>query len=203
MNCEKVQERIDAMIFNSGVQPDQYIQSHLKTCEECSSYYQEAIKERQLLKGISNLEPVLYDPERLTDSIMQSIINEPSEQQKHTFNIKLLIRLLAAAVIALLLTLGIEQYIVLNKMLILETELGKVQLPNSIDRNRIYKASLMDLDLLTRNLDQGISLNKIRALMRFKHAKQLNFTFYDIKRYMIKDDLFTTDLPNQIESGKD
>ena len=126
-----------------------------------------------------------------------------ANNKTHTLNITLLTRLLAAAVIALLLTLGIEQYIVLNKMLILETELGKVQLPNSTDRTRIYKASLMDLDLLTRNLDQGISLNKIRALMRYKKAKQLNFTFYDISRYMIKDDLFITDLPNQIKNGKD
>ncbi len=93
------------------------------------------------------------------------------------FNFTLLTRLLAAAVIALLLTLGIEQYIVLNKMLILETELGNVQLPNSIDRTRIYKATLLDLDLLTRDLNQGISLNKIRALMRFKQAKATQFYF--------------------------
>lgn len=203
MNCEKVQERIDEMIFNSGVHPDQNIQSHLNTCEECSSYYQEAIKDRQLMKVLEDSQPVLLNPEGLTDSIMQSITNEPSEQDKDTSNIKLLIRLLAAAVIALLLTLGIEQYIVLNKILILETELAKVQLPNSIDRTRIYKASLMDIDLMTKNLDQGISISKIRALMRFKQAKQFNFTFYDINRYMIKDELLTIDLPSQIENGND
>lgn len=203
MNCEKVQERIDEMIFNSGVHPDQNIQSHLNTCEECSSYYQEAIKDRQLMKVLEDSQPVLLNPEGLTDSIMQSITNEPSEQDKDTSNIKLLIRLLAAAVIALLLTLGIEQYIVLNKILILETELAKVQLPNSIDRTRIYKASLMDIDLMTKNLDQGISINKIRALMRFKQAKQFNFTFYDINRYMIKDELLIIDLPSQIENGND
>ncbi len=59
MNCKKVQERIDEMIFNSGVRPDRNIQSHLNTCRECSSYYQEALKESQLIKEISNLEPVL------------------------------------------------------------------------------------------------------------------------------------------------
>ena len=203
MNCKKIQNKIDELSFDNGANREKEILVHLESCTVCNGYYIESMKTKEFLNDIKDIEPVLDNPEELADSIMQSIANDPNEQIHQTYNISLITQLLAAAVIALLFTLGIEQYIVLNKMLILETEIGKVQLPNSIDRTRIYKASLMDLDLLTKNLDQGISLNKIRALMRYKQAKQLNFTFYDISRYMIKDDLFITDLPNQVDNGKD
>lgn len=202
MNCELIQNKIDDLIFDNGINPEKEIMAHLESCINCNEYYNECLKSKQFMQEIKDIEPVLDRPDELTDSIMRSIANEASERQKYTLNIVLLTRLLAAAVIALLLTLGIEQYIVLNKMLILETELGNVQLPNSTDRTRIYKATLVDLDLLIRNLDNGISLKKIKTLMRFKQAKQLNFTFSDIDRNMIKDRLKVSELSNQILQNK-
>jgi hypothetical protein len=202
MNCKEIQNRIDEIIFDHDITPEKEIKTHLESCSECRNYYDESLKDLQFLQDVGEMEPVLDRPEELTYSIMESIAHDASKPQKPNYNFTLFTRLLAAAVIALLLTLGIEQYLLLNKILDLETKLGKVELPKSIDRTRIYKATLVDIDLFIKNLDQGISLNKIRASMKLKQVKQFDFTFYDINRYMIKDGLFITDLPNQTKNGK-
>lgn len=203
MNCKIVQERIDEVIYDKEAIINQDIQVHFNTCNSCNRYYLEAKKDSQLLSKLRNMEPVLTDPKGLTDSIMQSVVQDETRSKTKDSKYRLITRLLAAAVIALLITFGIEQYVVLDKIQMLEMELGKVQPSHSISRNQIYNASLLDIDMLTNNLKQEISFKKISTLIQLKQARQFNFTFYDFDRNMIKDELKKYDLTNRSQQMKD
>jgi len=106
MNCNDVQKKIDNLIYTRGMKLDSPEQSHLEECENCQKYYADTLKAAQLMQEIQQKEPVLDNPEELTELIMKSIAQEQQSRSGHGLSYRIVTRLLAASVVALLLTLG-------------------------------------------------------------------------------------------------
>jgi len=194
MDCKMIQNKIDELIYTRGIQLDLQEQSHLEECNDCQKYYSDTLNSAQLLHEIKQKEPVLDNPEELTESILKSIQDEAQEYPKAKINYKIITRLLAAAVVALMLSLGIEQYMVLNKIQRLETRLGKVQQTHQHEKYLISKATIIDISILFKDDDPSFSLEKVSTLFILNRIKQSNLTLYDLNRYMNEDDSLKSSL---------
>lgn len=182
MDCKKLQQRIDELISSEEIQLNTQEQLHLDDCQVCQHYFADAEKANQIINKIQQWEPVLDKPEELTDSIMSSIPKLSQKPATRSINFRTATRILAAAVIALFFTLGIEQYMVLNKLQLLEVKMGKVQhdLPTEYLINR---ASLIDIKQLLKVSDNGYTLENILTWYQLEQFKNTDFTFNDLKRY--------------------
>ena len=194
MDCKKIQNKIDELIYTRGMQLNLQEQAHLNECDDCLKYYTDTLKATQLLHEIQQKEPVLDNPDELTDSIMRSIQHEVQEHSAGIINYRIISRILAAAVVVMVLTLGIEQYIVLNKIQLLETKLGKVQQTHQYEKYLINKATLIDIGILFKNDSPDFSLEKVSTLLILNRIKHSNFTLYDLNRYMNEDDSLKSSL---------
>ena len=111
----------------------------------------------QLVSGLRQKEPVLKDPDELTDRIMMAIRNVPrvSGQAPRQNRLIMLQRLLAAASVCLFLVFGYEQYFVVDKI-------GKLEMQNAaIAQNSNYRSAL--------------SLNKIIAIAKSDPSLLINY----------------------------
>lgn len=187
MNCRTLQDKIDGLRDGGPEQLDLHEQFHLEGCNACQNYYADASKTRQLLRDIRQWEPVLDEPEELTRSIMDSIAGATQKPSPFTIRLRLVNRVLSAAVVALLLTLGIEQFVVLRKIHLLETKLGRVQQSYHHKEYQINKATIINIEKLFKDDPHGFKLEKLSTMFRFRHMKYSGFTFYDFNRYIKKD----------------
>lgn len=96
-----------------------------------------------LLASVRNREPILKDPEGLTEDIMNTIRDNPARKKQDIKNksrelpaIIILRRLLAAASVCLLLVFGYEEYVVVEKISHLEKQ------SSAISRSSRYQAAL-------------------------------------------------------------
>ncbi len=188
MDCKKIKNKIDELIYTKGMQLDMQEQSHLDECNDCRKYYSDTLNSAQLFHEIQQREPVLDNPEELSESIMKSIKYEEQEHSTVIINYRLISRVLTAAAVAMLLTLGIEQYMVLSKVQLLEAKLGEVQQTHQYEKYLINKATIIDIGMLFNNDNRDFSLKKASALFRLSRIKKSNFTFYDFNRYINEDD---------------
>jgi hypothetical protein len=123
MNCRDASEILDRMIFEE-VPMDAGLREHIATCSSCSRVYRDALKAREIMERVRRSEPVLRDPEEMTDSIMSAIGRGP---KKTVFVPLFLQRLLAAASVALFLLFGYEQYGVVRKVSALEAQCSEIK----------------------------------------------------------------------------
>ncbi len=188
MDCKKIKNKINELIYTKGMQLDMQEQSHLDECNDCRKYYSDTLNSAQLFHEIQQREPVLDNPEELSESIMKSIKYEEQEHSTVIINYRLISRVLTAAAVAMLLTLGIEQYMVLSKVQLLEAKLGEVQQTHQYEKYLINKATIIDIGMLFNNDNRDFSLKKASVLFRLSRIKKSNFTFYDFNRYMTEDD---------------
>lgn len=184
MNCKEIQKNIERSFLDVEQQLNKACKKHIETCEGCNDFYITYKKAIQQMEYIKHQEPILHEPVELTNSIMESIEDIPQVKIKPTIQIGMVSRILAAAVIALILTLGVEQYFVLNKLQKLESQMGVTPQLNQTDQNIIYQSAIIDLGNLNVSDNNSFSFDKISTLFKLKRVKQTNFTFYDIKRYI-------------------
>ena len=170
MDCKKLQNKIDELYLVKGMELDLKEQEHIDECIECRNYYADTLKAHQLLHEIQQWDPVLDNPEELTEAIMISIPNKKQTSLKDNSGFKILVRFLTAAVVTLLLTLGVEQYIVLNKIQILEVRLGKVQHDHPT-KYLINKASLIDIAEIIEASEDSDKLKNISTLFQLNRFK--------------------------------
>jgi hypothetical protein len=78
---------------------------------------------KEVIGRIRDHQPVLKEPERVTESIMKAISKESQRGKSGT--LLFVQRLLAAASLALLLIFGSEQFVIVHKVSRLETQLSK------------------------------------------------------------------------------
>ncbi len=177
------------MVFEGETQFDPGEQSHNDECEGCRKYYADAAKAAELMREIRQWEPELHHPAELTESIIASV---PYERNLHSsaVSFRLITRLLAAAVVTLVLTLGIEQYMVLSKIQRLEACIDKIKPAHQPDKYLVNKASLIRLGELLQADNAGFRPDKLSDIIIYKRLKQMNFTFYDIRRYIGKENTF-------------
>jgi hypothetical protein len=126
MKCEKATEIIDRMVFESSIRTDPLLQSHIESCSSCKAYYDDSMNHSSIIRSLQKNEPVLQDANGLADIIMEAVSNVTSSEQnpiKSSRAISMAVRLLAAATVSLFIVLGIEQYMVLDKIQTLESRL--------------------------------------------------------------------------------
>ena len=133
MKCSVIQERIDLFVFEDNEQARKEIMDHIEACPSCRAHYDQSMQARAVLSSISTHQPVLSDPEGLTESILNTIqdpgdlIPEPDPNNAIVRSLPMIEKILLAASIALLVVFGYEQYIVVDKVLQLEQKMSDTQ----------------------------------------------------------------------------
>jgi len=195
MECKQLQEKFENMIFTGELKLTPEEQSHFDHCETCRNNHALAVKAAERMKHIRNMEPVLTKPDELTVRIMNSLPEERKKPPVHSYRI--FIRLLTAAVVALLVTLGVEQYAVVTKVQQLEINLGKANHKSVRDNTLVQEASLINSGELLESLKNGFSISELPEIIKYKRLMQLDFTFYDMKRFLKKQTLFNISKDNK------
>ncbi|MCX6303588.1 MAG: hypothetical protein NT040_01340 [Bacteroidetes bacterium] len=166
MNCREATELIDRIIFED-VPENAGLQHHLDACQSCSQAFSDALKARGVMDMVRGLEPVLGDPDGLTDDIMSAIGQGPS---KTAYFPLLLQRMLAAASVAIFLLFGYEQYVVVTKVSKLEMQFSQIK-TDSHHSYPMLLASTIDFN------NASISVSEIqRRLSTFSGTTPLAFS---------------------------
>ena len=187
MDCSDVQKRIDEMPLDKNFGLDKDVLFHIRNCSECRKYYDDHIRMAKILSNLRNQQPELKNPDDIKLVILSSIENEKNATGRNVFPMLYLIRFLAAATVILLVTLGVEQYMVLQKVQHLEVQLGKVEQPSATQEMILYQSSLIDIKSLLSNGDHNLSMNKLLLVLQMKRIGNSNFTYKDLKRNINKD----------------
>ncbi len=134
MNCKLIKEKIDHLVFEKNELSVEEISNHIAICDSCQSYFNES-KETNRLVGLMKEEPTFENTKELTNSILSSIEDVDQLEKTTEFNSRtkifhLVRRSLAVASVSLMLIFGIEQYIVFDKILILEEDASNLSAEN-------------------------------------------------------------------------
>lgn len=200
MNCKQYQERIDDFLLMEGKQLTQVELNHIGSCEICRDYYEQVRETNKVLDKIKHYAPQLSDPDELTDSIMQSVTGLQQMHAGQQNVVVLITRLLTAAVIALFITLGFEQYFVLYKVKNLETRLENIPKSTFSKNVLIQEAGIVDIQALLNNENDALNLNNLPSVIRLHHIKNQNFTLNDLKRYMRKENIDKSLLEKKVKT---
>jgi hypothetical protein len=143
MKCSNVRKEIDRWIYQYEPDPGAEMHRHIESCKACARYLEETRLAAGKIAGLRRREPVLQNPEGLTDDIMKAIrvdlkenhikIAEKSGKYR---GIIILRQLLAAASVCFFLVFGYEEYIVVNKISNLEKQHA------TISQSSQYQAAL-------------------------------------------------------------
>lgn len=167
MNCQEFRQSVD-LSFESGTKILTIEeQTHLVVCADCKFYYDDLMKTEQLFSNLRKNEPVLNNPEELTDRIMVQIDDLNERKASYGINKTTVLlwtqRLLAAASVALFLTFSFEQFIVVDKITRLENKLSGISADARFQVNSAQFISMPDFPtekLLNRPLLKQIIQNK-------------------------------------------
>jgi hypothetical protein len=167
MNCRDATELLDRMIFEE-VPIDAHLRHHIDTCSDCSQVYSDALKAREVMVMVRSLEPVLRDPDEITDNIMSAI----GQGSQKTIIVPLILqRMLAAASVAIFILFGYEQYGVVKKVSALEMQFSQIK-ADSCYSDPMRMASTLDIN------NAGISFSEIESLLsRDKGTTLLSFSY--------------------------
>ena len=191
MNCELAKERIDQTIFEKQ-ELDSATKLHMKTCASCNTYFDDSLSARNVIDTLRAQEPQLKDPELLTNNIISAISALPETRIKESNKsktIQLVQRILAAASVTLLLVFGIEQYIVVDKLIRLQTQTSSVSATN-IRQHFIHYSKAYDPAVvfeaiqheLSSNLNDHKQLN-FKTMLAVAQFKSVDLDQYDLQRY--------------------
>ena len=138
MTCDLVKQQIDLYVFEKESQSLEEVADHLRSCSSCNDYFEVSKRAGEMMRKIKD-EPFLDKPSDFTEKILIAIddIDKPSKKQ-HSAVLALPVRILAAASISLLLIFGIEQYVVVDKILKSEAYVARISIkPNQSNFSRI------------------------------------------------------------------
>ncbi len=194
MDCKSVIKEIDRLVFEPNHVSHESIMRHLGSCPACSEYYRASLPAVRVMAELHWKEPVLSDPEKLTEDIMNEVSKYPGKipGQEHWYSstrksIFILQRLLAAASVLLVIVLGIEQYVYLEK-------LRKLEQHNALAAKNVQNLSLVQLSSILETLspdkkaDKEIidwkspGKNQARLILLVSMAKNIETTYPDLFR---------------------
>ena len=160
MNCKDASEILDRMVFEN-IPMDAALGHHLDTCTSCSRVYREVLKARDFVDLVRRSEPLLANPDEITDNIMNAI-RKPTQKKTPSSRLYLQ-RLLAAASVAACLLFGYEQYHVVIKVRALEAKFTEFR-QNSRYSDPLRFASAVYLG------KAGVSLSEIERRLTTGHG---------------------------------
>ena len=127
MNCDFIKGKIYEWIYNDVHQLDDEQIQHIADCVDCKTYYQDCQKAKKITALLSQKEPILINPQKLTSNILDSL--DESGPEKHSVRFRIFNtskRILAAAAVFLIFVFAYEQYIIIDKMIKLEEQMSEV-----------------------------------------------------------------------------
>ncbi len=128
MICEIVIEKIYEQVYENTNHLDDELMRHIADCPSCNSYYEECLSAKKVATFLNQKQPVLNNPQKLTNSILDGINEiEPKKQDVRTKFFITAKRFLVAASVSLIIVFGYEQYVVMEKMIKLEEQMSDVQ----------------------------------------------------------------------------
>lgn len=160
MNCEEIHKKIDEAVYASPDLMPSDIERHIESCELCTEYVDTAKAEVALLNSLRQHKPELQKSEEMVLEIIASIAQDSADNKAERERFNWLPKLLAAACIALMITFGVEQYVVLDKMNKLENHLSGNFVQQSEKSIQIagYATSLVSGGNLSDTTSSGTSL---------------------------------------------
>ncbi|MCK5839802.1 MAG: hypothetical protein KAG99_08135 [Bacteroidales bacterium] len=192
MNCELIKEKIDQLVFEKNELTRAEVSGHIETCNSCKAYYEESMAANRII-GVIQKEPCLHDPAGLTNNIL-TVIDEVEQTPKSTkiINngkiIRLIRRTLAAASVSLMIIFGVEQYIVLDKIIKLEDTTSNIPIEHSnINiRNLIrYNTDNQIVSFKQLTTDKPTNQNHIKLRTRIMLARISSITINEMDNFRI------------------
>ena len=177
MKCSRVKKEIDRFVYQPDPDPGEEIYRHIDSCEGCARYLEDTRKVAGKIEAIRKKEPLLKNPDALTEDIM-NLIRE--DVKKNIFNLTeksrkfqvfiVLQHILAAASVCLFLTFCYEQYVVVDKISRLEKQNAAFSQtsPNqtALNLNKAMITFLSDMDMQNRYNELKNRKINLRALFR-------------------------------------
>ena len=128
MNCDIVKKKIYERIYSKIEDIDNEIIQHIGNCPDCSAYHQECSSAQKLTSFLNQRQPVLNNPQELTNNILDKIDGlDAEEENKNHSKFVIIKRILVAASICLMIVFGYEHYEVVEKLVKLEEQMSKVR----------------------------------------------------------------------------
>jgi len=161
MNCDFVKRKINEWVYANIKQLDDELIRHMVDCPGCKSYYEECRSARKITTLLIQQQPVLNDPQKLTNDILDTLNELEPEKQSTGFKIFVTAkRFLVAASVCLFIVFGYEQYVVIGKMIELEEQMSAVpSVPINSSHYRKIMSYYPDLgiELIKSKLASGVS----------------------------------------------
>jgi len=125
MNCDFVKEKIYERVYSNTKALDNEVIRHIDDCPDCNDYYEECQSAKKFSALLNQRQPVLNDPQKLTDDILDAINELETEKKSESSTVFLTVkRLLAAASVCLMIVFGYEHYVVVEKLIKLEEQMS-------------------------------------------------------------------------------
>ncbi len=159
MNCDFVKEKIYDWVYADIKQIDDALIQHIVDCPDCKSYYEDCRSAKKITSLLSQRQPVLDDPYKLTNDILDTLDElEPEKQSVRHKIFSSAKTFLAAASVCLFIVFGYEQYVVIDKMIKLEEQMSAVTV---VPVNQSYYREIMSY-----YPDRGIEFVKSKLASR-------------------------------------
>lgn len=161
--------KIDQLVFEENEMCISEIQDHLNNCDTCDIHFKESMEQNRIVE-ILRSEPLLNNPDELTNSILSSIdkINQnPAITKNKGKVIRLIRRSLAAASVLIMIVFGVEQYTVVQKIMKLEESATRIESKNSNRniRSLVYYNTGLDLEN-SKNFNVKEIINPVNPELR-------------------------------------
>ena len=213
MNCDFAKRKVNDIIFSNIEHVEEELNQHLNICQDCNAYYENCKSERKIISFLKQSEPILEDPHKLTDDILDSLDGFESEKQNLRFKFfNTAKRVLVAASVCLIIVFGYENYVVVEKLIRLEEQMTTASgnaANTSLNHNIQYyypllKSRFLQSDLFSEALK--VDNNDLRFLfIKAKLSSKSNPTFSkqlqcELSQYILSSN--STDLINTIIRGR-
>lgn len=168
MECSFVKEKIEQFVYDKINRPDDEIIRHISGCPECQAWLKSCQSIQKITAILSRIEPVITDPQQLTNNIMAEI-DEPlaKKSRQQTKVLGMARKLLAAASVMLFIVFSGEQYIFVKKVIKLENSLSAA--PNIVPTSGLYKK------MISYYPDKGLQLVRSELAREGTESKQMDF----------------------------
>jgi len=153
--------------------------------------------ENKILNSLHASEPVLNDPEQLTNDIMTAIQDQEDVSVRAPANYNFLYRILVAASVALLVLFGAEEYIFLGKIRTLEAQASEIS-KTGMQKPAFSRLVLLNvgqqgkliLDVVNRGLN-GANKIPLRTRLKLARINAVDFQSIQLPGYYRMRDVVT------------
>lgn len=168
MDCELLKEKIEGFVYEKNIRPDDEMIRHISGCPDCQTWLKSCQAARKITVNLSQIEPVISDPQQLTYDIL-SAIDEPVPQAIHSkihfFTIAK--KLLVAASTLLFVIFACEQYVFVNKLITLEANMSAS--PKARSDDSFYEK------VVAYYPEKGLKMVKSELAAQGIESKKMNF----------------------------